>query len=124
MAKLKRKMGSPGQTIGSLFAIRDKAHLLHLKTTSYAQHVALNEFYDEFIDHIDKLAEGYQSDGLLEIVIPESNVSDLDPVDFITDAFEEVQMFRNNCSHNWALNIYDDILTLMSGTMYKLKNLK
>lgn len=39
---------------------RDLAHLAHWKTTSYAEHKALGEFYDELLDLIDEFVEQYQ----------------------------------------------------------------
>ena len=45
------------QFIGLLFASRDYAHKAHLNTDSYAQHMALNAFYDEIIPLADDLAE-------------------------------------------------------------------
>jgi DNA-binding ferritin-like protein len=41
----------------SLLAIRDQAHIFHWQTKSYEQHVALGEFYDNFIDKVDELME-------------------------------------------------------------------
>lgn len=39
---------------------RDLAHIAHWKTTSYAEHKALNEFYDALLDLIDGFVEQYQ----------------------------------------------------------------
>ena len=39
---------------------RDLAHLAHWKTKSYAEHVALNKFYDSLLDLIDGFVEQYQ----------------------------------------------------------------
>lgn len=39
---------------------RDLAHLAHWKTTSYAEHKALGEFYDRLLDLIDGFVEQYQ----------------------------------------------------------------
>lgn len=39
---------------------RDLAHLAHWKTKSYAEHKALNEFYDGLLDAIDGFVEQYQ----------------------------------------------------------------
>lgn len=36
------------------------AHMLHLKTRSIAEHLALEEFYKELPDLVDTLIEGYQ----------------------------------------------------------------
>lgn len=39
---------------------RDLAHIAHWKTKSYAEHKALNEFYDGVLDLIDGFVEQYQ----------------------------------------------------------------
>ena len=39
-------MTKAGELVMRLFHARTTAHVLHLKSRSYAQHVALNEFYD------------------------------------------------------------------------------
>lgn len=36
------------------------AHILHLQSTSYAEHQALGEFYDELGDLVDAFVEAYQ----------------------------------------------------------------
>ena len=46
--------------IALLFLARDLTHRAHLKTNSYAQHVALNEFYDAIVGFADTFAETYQ----------------------------------------------------------------
>lgn len=45
--------------IGKLFQARDVAHSVHLNTDSYAQHKALNEFYDDVVNAADAIAEVY-----------------------------------------------------------------
>jgi hypothetical protein len=39
---------------------RDAAHLAHWKTTSYAEHKTLNEFYDGLLELVDGFVEQYQ----------------------------------------------------------------
>ena len=39
-----------GELIIKLLHARTNAHLLHLGTTSFAKHKALNDFYDEIVD--------------------------------------------------------------------------
>jgi hypothetical protein len=46
--------------ICTLFAARDTAHTLHLSTSSFAEHSALNELYELLLAHIDELAEMLQ----------------------------------------------------------------
>lgn len=40
-----------------LFEVRDVIHDLHLNSTSYAEHKALNAFYDAWTDLMDKFLE-------------------------------------------------------------------
>lgn len=46
-----------GDLIIDLFYIRDQSHLFHWQTTSHSLHVALGEFYENYIDLLDDLIE-------------------------------------------------------------------
>lgn len=46
--------------IAHLFLARELAHRAHLRTRSYAEHVALASFYDAIIGHADTIAEAWQ----------------------------------------------------------------
>ena len=60
-----------GKLIMELFHARTTAHVLHLKSRSYAQHVALQGFYDRVIPLADALAEAYQGEySLIETYPP------------------------------------------------------
>ena len=50
-------MDKVSQYISTLFASRTQAHIFHLQTTSYAQHIALGAYYDGIIDATDALVE-------------------------------------------------------------------
>lgn len=41
------------------FEVRNQVHLWHLQTTSYAEHKALNEFYDEWLSLADDFIETF-----------------------------------------------------------------
>lgn len=45
--------------IGLLMNSRNQAHAFHLSTTSYAQHKALEAYYDKIVDLLDAYAEAY-----------------------------------------------------------------
>ena len=47
--------------ISLLFLARDLAHREHLRTKSFAQHMALNTFYNEIVENADAIAEAYLS---------------------------------------------------------------
>lgn len=51
---------TPLKVLQKLFEARDFIHLLHLNTTSYSEHKALNEFYDSWLDLADSFIETYQ----------------------------------------------------------------
>jgi hypothetical protein len=51
--------------ISLLFLARDVAHREHLRTRSFAAHMALNDFYHEIIEQADGLVEAYQGSYLL-----------------------------------------------------------
>ena len=122
--KYKEEMMVKGAAfIGKMFRLRDTTHLLHLKTKSYAEHIALNDFYDELLDLTDGLAEAMQCCGLLDIRIPAS-VIDHTALDYITTFKEDVKAFRKECMRDDIINLLDDVATLCSTTVYKLKFLK
>lgn len=51
---------SAGELVCRLFQARTAAHMAHLQTRSFAEHKALNEFYDEVVGLADSFAETYQ----------------------------------------------------------------
>lgn len=60
-------MSTPAEFIARAFAVRTAAHLAHLQSRSYAEHVALGGFYDPLVDLVDSYAEAYQGlFGLIE----------------------------------------------------------
>lgn len=59
------------ELVSRVFATRNAAHLSHWATKSYAEHVALNAFYDGVIDALDSLVEAHQGAfGLIGAVDP------------------------------------------------------
>lgn len=110
---------------GKLFQSRDIAHIEHLKTTSFAAHKALNEYYDEIVDLVDSLIEAYQGIyGLTTISIPAST-SQPNVVDYFTGLAQFIKTNRESIfKDSQLLNISDEILQLINSTVYKLRFLK
>ena len=48
--------------ISLLFHSQVQAHIYHLQTDSYAQHKALNDYYDAIPDMIDSIVESFQGE--------------------------------------------------------------
>jgi hypothetical protein len=115
----------PEDFFGSLFNIRNQAHLLHLSTKSFSQHKALNDFYEEILDLTDGLIESYQGKyGILNITIPSTVYKD--PIILIKELAKMTDggAVYNSFKESWVLNQLDEISTLCYETLYKLENLK
>ena len=113
------------EIIGLLFYARTVTHIEHLKTKSYAQHVALNTFYDEVIDLADSLAEAYQGDrGLLGPIPQYAKIPDYAIDVFLEKQMKTIEELRKQGNYRSAIqNIIDEVVGLYLSTLYKLRNL-
>ncbi len=111
------------QLIALLFDARNKAHIAHLQTKSYAAHKALQEFYNNVIDIADSLAENHQGrNGIINDYPFVNNPSD--PIQLVTSIRSWVDANRQDCgSENEIQNIIDTLQSLNNETIYKLTNL-
>lgn len=112
-----------GYIIGKLFQSRDIAHLNHLATESYAEHKALNEYYDGILDLTDRFAEAYQGTyGKVEITIPSSQVMDINQ--HLTELKDDLNSYRAGYTDQTDLEtIIDEMVELISTTLYKINEL-
>lgn len=112
--------------IAQSLAVRTAAHLAHLTSTSYAQHVALAGFYDGLLALIDKYAEVYTG---LEQKIPRypsvTPPQDM-PAKLLSDYLLRVRKeIREDGEGSQALlNILAELEELTAQTLYKLRFLK
>lgn len=108
------------------FAVRTSAHLLHLSTKSYAQHVALGDFYDALLDLTDKYAEVYMGlEGQITSWPGPATVERKDPVALLEDYLDLVQAEAAEDHDSEALaNILAELEELTARTLYKLRFLK
>lgn len=112
------------QIIALLFLDRTLAHLEHLRTKSFAQHMALGTFYDEVIDLADKLAEAYQGYDEVMQNIPLLSHSGKGKIeDILGQHVLEIEKFRKTCELSAIQNIIDEVVGLYLSTIYKLRNL-
>lgn len=112
----------PEIVLGQLFQSRDIMHLTHLGTTSYAEHKALNNAYEELLDLIDDLIESYYgtTGKRLNIKIPASEyVNAKAHITYIKDyIMKHRTVFGKENTH--LQNIIDEIIALYSKTLYLL----
>lgn len=112
-----------GEFIALLFMARDITHREHLRTRSYAAHMALGTFYPSVIELADDLAEAYQGcEGKL-IQIPYVKNTATGSVDSILRShLEWIEKNRKKLSDESSIqNIIDEIVSLYQSTLYKLK---
>jgi len=112
--------------IAQLFAARDIAHRLHLRTRSFAAHLALNDLYEGLLDSADTLAEGYQGKyGLMNIPNPTFTFNDNDQVTFVRELAQWAENTRGtlNQADTHLLNEWDTLLGIIYKAKYKLENL-
>lgn len=111
--------------IAESLALGTAARLLHLTSRSYAQHVALGDFYDGLSDLIDQYAEVYI--GLAGPVrsFPSVKPPSGEAVDLLDDYLGSIKEELSEDDDSEALkNILTEIEALTARTLYKLRNLK
>jgi len=115
-----------GTFILTLLHAATNAHLLHLRSTNYAEHTALGDFYAKLPDLVDVVAEGIM--GITEEMIDY-------PVDYyppMEDALDELRSLKDFVKdEREALpqdseiqNAIDEIADLIDSTIYRLKFLR
>ena len=117
-----------GKYVALLFLGRDIAHRIHLKTRSFAEHMALNEFYENIVEHADDFAEAYQGcyNELLNIPLLNNeykgNIIDvLEAQKKWIESNREAIVDRKNTSLH---NIIDEAVSTYDKALYKLRFLK
>jgi len=105
------------------------SHILHLKSRSYSQHMALGDFYDGLQDLVDSLAEVIQGKyGLLDYnTIASYDLPPNDPVAYLEQVAGYVEASRRSGWYPQDSNIQnetDNIASLIDSTLYKLRYLK
>lgn len=109
---------APAKFIGELFKSRDTMHIAHLQTTSFAEHKALNAYYDKILDLTDSFTEKYfGANKRVEFVIPESKNEGA--VEHMKRMAKLIEGERQNYSSDLQ-NIMDEMLGLVHETMYLL----
>lgn len=118
-------MSSAGQMVAMVLLGRDLAHRAHWKTASYAQHVALQGFYEGVLGHLDRFVEQYQGqyNELLDVPLAdnefEGEIADIleQQVAWIEDNREKVCPRSESALHN----VIDEMVAVYQTTLYKLR---
>lgn len=111
--------------IATLFLARELTHREHLRTRSYAQHMALGSFYDGIVDLADSIAETYQGRfGLLGEIPMLVNTVNGTIADVLQSHVDWIAANRYQAvpqSETAIQNLIDEAVALYLSTIYKLR---
>lgn len=109
---------TPSKFIGILFQSRDIMHLQHLKTTSFAEHKALNAYYDSIVELTDSFVESYFGYyGRQELAVPQSTAEDA--ITHLKGLAKTIESEYGNYP-SCLQNILDEMSALIYKTLYLL----
>ena len=114
--------------ISYLFHSRTQAHIFHLQTQSFAEHMALNVYYDGIVPLIDGIVEAYQ--GKYGIVKGYSNFNLMEynnaqqVIAYLDTLCKAVYDVYQTVEDTNIQNLLDGITDLIKSTIYKLQNLR
>ena len=116
------------EMVSLLFHSRTQAHTLHLQTKSFAEHKALNDYYDEIVELIDGLIESYQGKYSIIKGYKKYDIEDYKDttttVNYFKDLYSKVEDLRDCCKDSYIQNEIDSVCKLINSTLYKLRFLK
>lgn len=116
-----------GKLVMLCFQARTDAHVFHLQSRSYSQHMALNMFYDEVIDLIDDYAETFQGKYGLIDSYPSTPIKASSAVELIQGFVDWIAENRKDCyaPEDQDLSSQIDLIAALGHrTIYKLRNLR
>lgn len=102
---------------------RDAAHIAHWKTKSYAEHKALNEFYDEVLELIDGFVEQYQGyyGKRMEITRKDGDASEIcDALEASAEWIERMRYEICDKDETPLQNTIDEVVRQYQSTLYML----
>lgn len=116
----------PAELVARLFAARTAAHMAHLQTTSYAQHMALGEFYEAIVDLADRYAEAYQGCCGVMDTYPSVPLPTGTPAAWLPTLRAWVRTHREECADGKTelANLIDEVLAQLDSTIYKIQRLR
>ena len=126
LAQEKMKNCGPdiAKAVGILFLSRTMSHMAHLKTKSYATHIALNDFYDGIIDLADNLIEAAQGQyGVLDVPFVNASGNVNDPIGMLQGHLKQLETTMSMVDEDYLMGIFQETQSLYRSTLYKLVNL-
>jgi hypothetical protein len=117
-----------GEFILTLLHAATNTHILHLQTKSFAEHMALNEFYQALPDLVDAVVEATQGrygqiiEYPVQYYAPAKN--GLEELEMLKDYVDEERHKEGIPQDSEIQNLIDEIASQIDSTLYKLRFLK
>lgn len=107
---------------------RNQAHVFHLQTQSFAEHKALNDYYDGVVELFDGIIESYQGKyGIIKNFKTfkiEQYKNCKKTISYFERLLEIIEENRDSVEDSYLQNQIDTVQELINSTIYKLKFLK
>jgi cobalamin biosynthesis protein CobT len=107
---------------------RNQAHIFHLQTQSYAEHKALNDYYDGVLGLFDGIVESYQGKyGIIKTYKTfkiEQYKNCKKTISYFERLLDDIDNLRESVEDSYIQNQIDTVQELINSTLYKLKFLK
>ena len=112
------------QFVSMALLARDLAHIAHWKTKSYAEHKALNNFYDELLEILDGFVEQYQGYYAKRMDIKRAEDDQREDIrkvlDFQVEWIEKSRYEICDKDETALQNTLDEVVRLYQTTLYLL----
>jgi len=109
----------------ALFQAQIQTHIAHLQSDSYAEHIALGEFYEAAGDLADAIIEKTQGKyGIIKGYKTIQLMDDIDCCEYMKTVLGYVEKQRLSIKEGYLQQLTDNIIEQIASTLYKLENLK
>lgn len=114
--------------VSRLLDSQRQIHIFHLQTKSFAEHKALQDYYDEIGDLVDAIVESAQ--GIFGILtgwksFPTQEYQSTEQViTYLKSLSEDINKIYPNIKYTFIQNQLDEVTALINSTLYKLRFLK
>jgi hypothetical protein len=117
-------MEAIAKIVGIMMMSRTYTHMAHLKTGSYAKHMALEVFYETIVDKMDQIAEAAQGKfGKLDIPYVQIKGDVEDPIGGLESQLMMITNAGKQIKEPFLDNIVQEIQACYSRTLYRLREL-
>ena len=116
------------EMVSILLHSQTQVHIFHLQTKSYAEHKALQGYYEGIDTLVDGIIESYQ--GKYDVITQYNSIKNVDYksneqiIKYFKDLDAMIEKNRKGVKESFIQNQIDTVQELINSTVYKLRFLK